>query len=103
MIVGDMTIDASLYRDDECLTKVASLTRGHLNDREHNEWQAPADTFLEPNTEYYIVLNCVAGCEGDNVAEFGTTDSYGEDSGAAEGWTVLDRLGFRSTGSITWK
>ena len=99
----DMTIEASLYRGDECLTKVAALTRGHLNDREHNEWQAPADTFLEPNTEYYIALDCVAGCEGDNVAEFGTTDSYGEDSGAAEGWTVLDRLGFRSTGSITWK
>ena len=101
----DMTIDASLYCGDNGgpLTKVADLTRGHLNDHEHNEWQAPANTTLEPNTKYYIVLECVAGCEGDNVAEFGTTDSYGEDSGAAEGWTVLDRLGFRSTGSITWK
>ncbi len=99
----DMTIEAGLYRGEECLTKVAALTRGHLNEREHNEWQAPADTFLEPHTEYYIALDCVAGCEGGNVAEFGTTGSNGEDSGAAEGWTVLDRLGFRSAGSIKWK
>ena len=101
----DMTIEAGLYRGDNRgpSTKVADLTRGHLDNHAHNEWQAPADTFLEPNTEYYIVLDCVAGCGGDNVAEFGTTDSYEEDSGAEAGWTVLDNLGFRSVGSITWK
>ena len=99
----DMTIDASLYSDAEFLTKVASLTRGPLNDYEFNEWQAPADTFLEPNAKYYIVLDCVAGCEGDNAVEFSTTASYGEDSGSAKGWTIHNRIGFRSYNSSRWK
>ena len=99
----DMTIDASLYSDAEFLTKVASLTRGPLNDYELNEWQAPADTFLEPNAKYYIVLDCVAGCEGDNAVEFSTTASYGEDSGSAKGWSIHNRIGFRSYNSSRWK
>ena len=99
----DMTIDVSLYSDAEFLTKVASLTRGALNDHERNDWQAPADTFLEPDKEYYIVLDCSVGCEGDDVVEFGTTENYGEDSGWAKGWTIHNRIGFRHSYTGRWR
>ena len=92
-----MTILAGLYRGDgNVLTKVADLTRaGHLNDFAHNEWLAPPDTYLRPNTHYHFLLDCVSGCANDNVAQFGITHSRGDDEGAEEGWTVEDHLGFR--------
>ena len=55
-----MTIDAGLYRDIRTRPrKVATLTRGQLNDYAHNEWKAAANTFLEPNTDYWFMLDCV--------------------------------------------
>ena len=63
-----MTIDAGLYRDIRTRPrKVVSLTRGQLNDYAHNEWKAPANTYLEPNTNYWFMLDCVSGCANDNV------------------------------------
>ena len=56
-----MTINAYLYRGPGLSTKVATLTGGRLNYFAHNEWRAPANTFLEPNTDYYLVLDCVSG------------------------------------------
>ena len=88
-----MTILAGLYHGD---TKVADLIRaGSLNDFAKNEWLAPADTYLKPSTTYYFLLDCIEGCENDNVAQFGVTYSFGEDSGAEEGWSLANRLGFR--------
>ncbi len=52
-----------------------------MNDFAHNEWQAPANTYLEPNTDYGFALECVAGCANDNKAQFGRTHSKEEDSG----------------------
>ena len=99
-----MTINAELYRarGDHNLTKIADLTRGRLNDFAHNDWPAPANTYLEPNADYYFVLECVAGCANDNVAEFGTTYSGEEDSGAEDGWTIQNRLAFRNPGIVNW-
>ena len=105
-----MRIDAGLYRGDRdddlwhaILTKVASLTRIGIDDYAHNEWMAPANTFLDPNTNYYIVLNCTSGCENDNRAQFGMTRSDREDPGAESGWSIHDRLGFRRAGTSKWK
>ena len=99
-----MTINAGLYRGrGNQYTRVADLTRaGSLNDFAHNEWQAPANTYLEPNTDYRFVLDCVAGCANDNKAQFGRTYSMEEDSGAEEGWTLHDHLGFRRAGETHW-
>ena len=99
-----MTINAELYRarGDHNLTKIADLTKGRLNDFAHNDWPAPANTYLEPNADYYFALECVAGCANDNVAEFGTTYSGEEDSGAEDGWTIQNRLAFRSPGIVNW-
>ena len=97
-----MTINAELYRGrGDNLTKVADLAKGRLNDFAHNEWLAPANTYLEPNADYYFTLECVAGCDNDNVAQFGTTYSGEEDSGAEDGWTIQNRLGFRMRGIAT--
>ena len=94
-----MTIDAGLYRDIRTRPrKVASLTRGQLNDYAHNEWKAPANTYLEPNTNYWFMLDCVSGCANDNVAQFGTTYSAGEDGGDEPGWSIHDRMLFRRPG-----
>ena len=88
-----MTILAGLYHGD---TKVADLTKaGSLNDFAHNEWLAPADTYLQPSTTYYFLLDCVEGCANDNKAQFGVTYSRDDDEGAEEGWTIADRMGFR--------
>ena len=92
-----MTINAGMYRDlPVARYKVAPLTRaGNLNDFAHNEWQAPPNTYLEPNTNYFFALNCDVGCANDNYAQFGTTYSYGEDAGRAEGWRIENYVGFR--------
>ncbi len=99
----DLTIRASLYQGNGRLTRVTALDRSGSNNRAHNEWKAPPNTYLEPNTNYHIVLDCTGGCEGDNLVEFGITYSSAEDSGAEAGWTILDRLGFRPPGASTWK
>ena len=90
-----MTILAGLYHGD---TKIADLTRGQLNDFAHNEWLAPPDTYLQPDTHYHFVLDCVSGCENDNKTRFGATHSSDDDSGGEEGWTVEDLVGFRKSG-----
>ena len=78
----DLTIRASLYQGNGRLTRVTALDRSGLRNRAHNEWKAPPNTYLEPSTSYYIVLDCTVGCEGDNLVEVGLTDSSSEDSGA---------------------
>ena len=93
-----MTINASLYRGPGLGEKVATLTGGRLNYFAHNEWRAPANTFLEPNTDYYLVLDCVAGCANDNWIQFGDTSCNVEDGGGQPGWSIQDELLFRPPG-----
>ena len=81
---------------------VADLTRGQLNDNADNAWQAPDDTYLEPDTEYVFTLDCVHGCANDNLAQFGSTFYRGEDSATEPGWSIGDRLNRRSTGGDNW-
>ena len=81
-----MTIHADLYRGPGLGTKVATLTRGQLNDFAHNEWRAPANTFLEPDTDYWFVLDCISGCANDNWAQLGATYSAAEDGGPDSGY-----------------
>ena len=90
-----MTIRAEVYRDAAMRHKVATLTRGQMNDYAHNEWKAGANSYLEPDTDYWFVLDCVAGCANDNWAQFGTTYSEGEDGGDEPGWSIHDRMRFR--------
>ena len=93
-----MTINAYLYRGPGLGRKVATLTRGRLNDFAHNEWTAPDNTFLEPNTDYFFVLDCVSGCVDDNWALFGDTYNDVEDGGSQPGWSIQDRMIFRRPG-----
>ena len=115
LYVGDthdsryLSVDAGLYRGDRDdlrharLSRVATLTRSGFDDYAHNSWQAPAHTYLEPDTHYYLVLRCEAGCANDNRVQFGMTRSAGEDPGAESGWSIHDRLGFLRAGADTWK
>ena len=99
-----MTIDAGIYLWDESgFTRVAKLTRGQLNDYAANEWWAPEDTYLAPDTEYYFLLDCTAGCANDNLAQFVSTYSSEDDPGAEEGWEIHDHCGFRTAGDPEWK
>ena len=99
-----MTIVAQLYR---CVrgacSHVVNLSRGQLNNFAHNEWRAPADTYLKPDTEYSFVLDCAAGCANDNYANFGATYGKAEDSGAEAGWTIEDYLGVRLAVGTGWR
>ena len=62
-----MTINARLYRvSGSGYDHVANLSRGQLDNYAENEWRAPADTYLEPDTEYAFELDCVRGCANDN-------------------------------------
>ena len=98
-----MTINGVLYRaSGDTYVHVADLSRGQLNDFAHNEWQAPDNTYLEPETEYVFVLDCVAGCANDNVAQFGFTLSKEEDSGAEPGWSIQDHAGVRFAVGGRW-
>ncbi len=98
------TINAGLYhRDGYLITKVADLTRSRLDDFGRNEWQAPENTYLEPDADYYFLLNCGAGYANDNVAQFTTTYSFKEDPEAREGWALHNYLGWRSTGGTKWE
>lgn len=99
------TINAGLYhRDGYLITKVADLTRSRLDDFGRNEWQAPENTYLGPDADYYFLLNCGAGYANDNVAQFATTYSFREDSETKErGWSLHDYLGLRSAGSTKWE
>ena len=98
------TINAGLYhRDGYLITKVADLTRSRWDDFGRNEWQAPENTYLEPDADYYFLLNCGAGYADDNVAQFATTYSFGEDLEAREGWSLHDYLGLRSAGGTKWE
>ncbi len=99
-----MTIDAGIHLWDESgFTRVAKLTRGQLNDYAANEWWAPENTYLEPDTEYYFLLDCTAGCANDNVAKFIGTFSSEDDPGAEEGWDIHDHCGYRTAGDPDWK
>ena len=98
------TINAGLYhRDGYLITKVTDLTRSRLDDFGRNEWQAPENTYLESDADYYFLLNCGAGYANDNVAQFTTTYSFKEDSEAREGWSLHNYLGLRSAGGTKWK
>ncbi len=100
-----MTIDAGIYLWDESsgFTRVAKLTRGQLDDYAANEWWAPENTYLEPDTEYYFLLDCTAGCDNDNMAQFISTFIREDDPGAEEGWDIHDHCGFRTAGDPEWK
>ena len=98
------TINAGLYhREGYLITKVADLTRSRVDDLAYNEWQAPENTYLEPDEDYYLLLNCGAGYANGNVAQFATTYSFREDSEAKEGWSLHNYLGVRSAGGTTWE
>lgn len=98
------TVNAGLYhRDGYLITKVTDLTRGRVDDLAHNEWLAPENTYLEPDADYYLLLNCGAGYANGSVAQFTTTYSFREDSEAKEGWSLHNYLGLRSAGGTTWK
>ena len=98
------TINAGLYhREGYLITKVADLTKSRLDDFAHNEWQAPENTYLKPNADYYFLLNCGRGYANGNVAQFATTYSFGEDSEAKEGWSLHNYLSLRSAGGTKWK
>ena len=98
------TINAGLYhRAGYLITKVTDLTRNRLDDFAHNEWQAPENTYLEPDANYYFLLNCGAGSANDNIAQFATTYSFREDSEAKEGWSLHDYLGLRNAGGTNWE
>ena len=100
----DRTINAGLYhRDGYLITKVADLTKSRLDDFARNVWQAPENTYLEPDADYYFLLNCGAGRADDNVAQFTATDSFGEDLEAREGWSLHNYLGLRSAGGTKWE
>ena len=100
-----LTINAGLYRRAGYLiTKIADLTRSRLDDFGRNEWQAPENTYLEPDADYYFLLNCGAGYANGNVAQFATTYSFEEDLEAKErGWSLHDYLSLRSAGGTKWK
>ena len=99
-----MTLDAGIYlHDGSGFTRVAALTRGRLKDYAANEWSAPENTYLEPDTEYYFLLDCTAGCANDNVAKFVATYSSEYDPGAEEGWEIHDHCGYRTAGDPNWK
>ncbi|MYC74081.1 MAG: hypothetical protein F4X17_25550, partial [Gemmatimonadetes bacterium] len=99
----DRTINAGLYhREGYLITKVTDLTRRRLDDFALNAWQAPENTYLEPDADYYFLLNCGAGYADDNVAQFATTYSFGEDLEGREGWSLHNYLGLRSAGGTTW-
>ena len=94
------TINAGLYHREG---KVADLTKSRLDDFAHNEWQAPENTYLEPNADYYLILNCGVGYANGNVAQFAATYSFREDSEAKEGWSLHNYLGLRGTGGTKWE
>ena len=102
-----MLINAGIYlyngSGESGFTRVTDLIRGQLDDYAYNEWWAPENTYLEPDTEYYFLLDCTAGCANDNIAQFRTTYSSEDDPGAEEGWDIHDHLGFRSAGDPDWK
>ena len=99
-----MMINAGIYLyNGSGFTRVTDLIRGQLDDYAYNEWWAPENTYLEPDTEYYFLLDCTAGCANDNIAQFRTTYSSEDDPGAEEGWDIHDHLGFRSAGDPDWK
>ena len=99
-----MTIDAGIYLySGSGFTHVVDLTRGQLDDYAYNEWRAPERTYLEPNTEYYFLLDCTAGCANDNMAQFRLTLSSEDDPGAEKGWHIHDHLGFRTASDPDWK
>ena len=109
LYVGDthesryMTINARVYRvSGDKYDQVAVLSRDRLDDRADNEWQAPADTYLEPNTVYAFELDCVRGCANDNYAFLATTRSQNEDSGAEAGWSIGNSLIFRKAQNSGW-
>ena len=102
-----MLINAGIYlyngSGESGFTRVTDLIRGQLDDYAYNEWWAPENTYLEPDTEYYFLLDCTAGCANDNIAQFRTTYSSEDDPGAEEGWDIHDHLGFRSAGDPDWR
>ena len=101
---GYMMINAGIYLyNGSGFTRVTDLIRGQLDDYAYNEWWAPENTYLKPDTEYYFLLDCTAGCANDNIAQFLTTYSSEDDPGAEEGWDIHDHLGFRSAGDPDWK
>ena len=98
------TINAGLYhREGYLITKVADLTKSRLDDFAHSEWQAPENTYLEPDADYYFLLSCVGGYANGNVAQFATTYSFEEDSEAREGWSLHNYLGLRSASGTKWE
>ena len=58
---------------------------------------APADTVLEANTDYAVVVTATG-----NSVTYDTTEANGEDSGAATGWSIQDFYKFVNS-SNAWE
>ena len=54
---------------------------------------------LDPNTDYWMVIDVSTG---DDTTKVASTTSKDEDSGAATGWSIIDSHNFRSNDSSSW-
>ena len=80
--------DSSAYT----LTNPATVTNNSLN-----TFTAPANSTLETETKYFVVVEATAGS-----FSVGVTDSNGEDSGKANAWSINDQRHVRSSDSGSW-
>ena len=64
------------------------------------KFTAPQSALLEPNTTYYVYLAFDPGTLGGTPGKWRATSSDGEDSGAAESWSIGDGQYFHVRG--TW-
>ena len=87
--VSIWTTDANGHPD----TKVVDLAApGNLDSTDVDRFTAPANTMLDTDTTYAVVLSRAPGL---NI-----TNSSAEDAGAVQGWSIADALLQRS--STTW-
>ena len=77
---------------DDPGTSLHALTNTSVADG-LNTFTAPADATLDPETDYFVVMEAPAGSWS-----MGITTSDAEDAGAASGWSIADVGHFKGTG-----
>ena len=77
------------------LTNPASLNTA--DDQVFQDFQAPENATLDKNTTYWLAMGSDATPGSGDVFKIGATDSNGEDTGHAPGWSIGNSRYFTST------
>ena len=97
--MDDMGIVVSIHRTQGAIQsqkkpagRLASFTAGRSIRNGSNTLYAAEPIYLEPNSSYALVVECVSDCGGDNYLGLGRSHDLTVSDDSAAGWSINNRV-----------